>query len=248
MSILSLCLLLPTTLALPHFWPHGHREKPYPTLTISSSDGIYPTGVAGTTGTGTGTGTAYYPTGTGTAYYPTATGTAFIAKRDPVHPFGYPPPYKPSLSSDVVPTGLPTASAPPILSTYFPTGTAPSASGTGTALAYPTYIPDEGEIDAAKQAHRQHFEGPRKRHLRPYYPYNPNHSYDGAGPRATAPTGATGTGGIPFPIPTGTSVVPWPVPTGTGVVPLPVPTGGSSSVVVPLPSGTIGGRYPAFSP
>lgn len=224
-AILSTCLILPTALALPQFWPHGYHEKPYPTLTVTSSDGVYPTGISGTTGTGTGI-----------TYYPTATGSIYILKRDPDHPFGYPAPTKPSLSSeDRAPSD--TATSPPIPTGVVPTGTAVIPSATGSSLPYPNYFPNEQEIDAAKQA-RQHFEGPRKQNVKPYYPYMPGKGYGGdggafGGPSATAiaPTGPTGSG-----------VVPWPGPTGTGVVPLPVPTGGSG-VVVPLPSGTVGSGY-----
>ena len=223
-TTLSLALVLQSTLALPQFWPHGYNEKPYPTLTLSSSQGIYSTGTAGTTGTGTGTGTAYYPTATGTAYILSKRSPG--AEFDPDHPYGYPPPYKPSLSSDVLPTGtgfpiIPTGSAPPVMSTYYPT-----ATGTASGISYATPFAADAHVkDEAARAHRQHFEGPRKRDVKPYYPYVPSQRYGGAG--------ATGTGtGI---LPTGTGVM----PTGTGVVPLPMPTGVSSSVIIdPIPSGT----------
>lgn len=202
MSVLSLCIILPTTLALPHFWPHGYGEKPYPTMTISSSQGVYPTGFPGTTGTGTGTGTAYYPT---------ATGSAYLLKREPDHPYGFPPPYKPDCSTNTIPTGMPTGVPSP---TYMPTGSAPSASGTGTGLAYPTYALNKRGIDAARHEARQHFEGPRKHGIKPFYPYAPGYSYGG-------PT-ATGSGVLP---------------TGTGVVP-------TGTIIVPVPSGTVsGGGY-----
>jgi len=189
MGVLSLSLLLPTVLALPQFWPRGLHVAPYPTMTICSSDGVYPTGYPGTTGTGTGTGTAYYPTGT--AYYPT--GTAYMIKRDLDHAFGYPAPYMPT---GVIPTGMPTG--------VFPTGTAPSASGTG--YPYPTYAPDKRDIDFAHLALRQHFEGPRKRDLHAYYPYEHDYSY--GAPTATSPTGT-----MPMPTGTGTGL---PMPSGTG--------------------------------
>lgn len=215
LSVLPLCLLLlpTTTLALPHFRLHGSRETPFPTLALTSSAGVYPTGCG--TGTGTGTGTAYYPTAT-------ASTNLKMKRHEPDHPFGFPPPYQPRPS-------LPgTASAPPILSSYMPTGTAPSASGTG--LPYPSFPAAQQDVDAAQSAHRQHFEGPRKGALRPYYPYVPARGQEGGGGAGpSSATGPTGTGGSPWPMPTGTGtgVVPWPMPTGTEVAPWPVPTGAS---------------------
>jgi len=184
-GIISLCLLIPSTLALPFdfsFWgsgktePWGHPHwKPFPTFNASAIS--FPTA----------TGSAYYPTGTGqvpTGYWKRDAAPA--AELDERFFFSFPTAF---------PTGFPTG-----WPTAFPTGTA-----TG-GYPWPTetgFWKEKREVGAKKQ-----FEGPRKE-VRAWWPF-PTESFNF--PSFTEPTAwptATGTGtGWAYPTATG-GYFPW---------------------------------------
>lgn len=230
LSLISLALILPSTLALPFDWSffrgkefehapwsfeapdhrRPHAEWSY-TMT-ATTDGAFPTAPTAPTAYSYLAAATGVPTGTGTVAYPTATG---YWKRDNVEEreFEFPPHF----------TGMPTFSF--LTGTALPTGIAypyPVGTGTGTGFSWPTSFPDF-PMHEHEHEHWEHegmairFGGPRHHFDHFHFPYRPGPMPSEAMP--TMPSGPIPTGTAVAYYPTGTAPS-WSMPTG-----YPFPTG-----------------------
>ena len=232
LSVLSLALLLANALALPPLWPHGYGQDPESTSISFSSDGLYPTGSTATTDTSIGSATDIYQP---PSVPSTSSEIEVSATVDPV------------ASSSSYSTTLDSATTRLIPTGTSVTITAAAPSGSGTGFPLPAYLANKREVRDAKQIHRRHFEGPRRRDLNPYYPVesrnsvpDSNESPGPAFPTATAPTGGSGPGTVTRP--TGDATL----PTGSATLPSGSPSLPTDSVTLPNSSTSLPTGSPSF--